>query len=152
MPKNLAQSAARLPISGESKPRFATAPIILWVSPGAFAGDAPSMAALVENRLAQSRVVVEPEGGHDRAVRVHRIDQSLALEYHPNRGIAQPAGIAGGNHGLAEVKMVAVRIRRADGDTAGLLPRPGVFAKARELLQQGQGLELQRIKVKGVLL
>jgi hypothetical protein len=122
------------------------------VSPGVFAGDEPSMATLMQDGLAQPRLVGETEWGDDRAARVHCVDQSFALERYPHRGIAQPAGVASGDHGLAEVKMIAMRIGQADDNTAGLLAGPAVFGKARKLLQQGQGPQLQRIKAQRIFL
>src|SRR5256885_12222968 len=99
MPKNSARSASGIPISGASKPLCAKADTIRSASPGASAGEAPSAPALVQDRLSQPGLVVETERGHDRSIRVHRADQSLALERYPDRGIAQPAGVAGCDYG-----------------------------------------------------
>src|SRR5271163_781782 len=116
MPKNSAKRTSGHPISGASKPPCAGAVTIRSVSRGASAGDGPSVTAFVEDHLAQPRLVVEAERSHNRAMRVHRSDQSLALQRHPDCGIAQPAGVAGCNYGVAEVKMIAVRIGRAHGN------------------------------------
>ena len=49
--------------------------------------------------------------------------------------------------------MVAMRIGQAGDDGAvGLLAGPRIVGKACKLLQQGQGLELQRVEIERVLL
>src|SRR5690348_6740584 len=116
MPKNSAQRGSEDPISGASRPPCARAGTIRLVSPGASAGSGLSVTASVEDRLAQSGLVVETERGHDRSMRVHRADQAFTLQRRPNGGIAQSAGVAGHNHGVAEVEMIAVRVGRAHGN------------------------------------
>src|SRR5690348_12737058 len=112
MPKNSAQRAGEHPISGASKPPCARAVTIPSVLPGASAGNGLSVIALAEDRLAQPRLVIETERGDNGAMRVPRADQALPLQRHPDRGIAQSAGVAGRDHGVAEVEMIAVRIGR----------------------------------------
>src|ERR1700757_774496 len=136
MPKNSAQWASECPILSASKPPCAKAAIIPSASPGAFVGEAPSVAASVEDHLAQPSLVVEPERSHDGSVRVHRADQSLPLQRHPDCRIAQPAGVASCDHGVAEVKMITMRIGRPY-NYARLVGWPGVSGLLRELLQQG---------------
>src|SRR5437762_13432065 len=116
MPKNSAQPASGLPIWGASKPPCARAGTIPSPSLGTSAGKELSVAAFVEDRLPQPGLVVETERGHDRPMRVHRADQSLSLERHPDRRIAQPARVAGCDDGIAEMEMIAVRIGRAYWD------------------------------------
>ena len=109
------------------------------------------MAAFVQDRFTQPRLVVETERGHDRPMRIHRADQPLALERHPDRGIAKPAGVARRYDSVTEVEMIAVRIGRAH-DNASVFRRPHIFGKPRELLQQGQSLELQGVETERVFL
>src|SRR5690348_5729968 len=106
MPKSSAQPAARHPISSESKPRFVTALIIRSASPADSAGDEPSMAALVQDPVTQSRIVTETDWRQDCAIRVQRADQPLALQSDPHRRIAEPAGVARSDNGVAEVEVV----------------------------------------------
>jgi hypothetical protein len=108
------------------------------------------MAALVQDPVTQSRIVTETDRRQDSAIRVQRADQPLALQSDPHRRIAEPAGVARSDNGVSEVEMVAVRIGRANDNTTGLLARTRIFTKPRELLQQGQSPELERIEVKWV--
>src|SRR5260370_29316200 len=116
MPKNSAQRGSEHPMSGGSKPPCARAGTIRSVSPGASAGSETSVTASVEDRLAQHGLVVETERGHDRSMRVHRADQAFTLQRHPNGGIAQSAGGAGHNHGVAAMGMIAGRGGGAHGN------------------------------------
>src|SRR5215471_3073361 len=134
MPKSSAQSPTGRPTWPESKPRCATAPITQSGSPTDCAGDVCSMAALVQDRVAHSRLVVKAGRCHNRAIGVEGTDQPFALQRYPDCRIAQPARITRDDYGLAEMKMIAVRLRRPNHDGARLLTGPGVFAKARELL------------------
>ena len=74
------------------------------------------MCTFVQYRLAQPRFVVKAERGHNCPVRIHRADQSFALKRHPNGRVAQPTGVFGCHHGIAEMEMIAVRIRRLYGN------------------------------------
>src|SRR5215472_19162080 len=94
MPKNSAQRAGRLPILPASGSPCARADTTPSVSPGVFAGDARSVIAFVENRLVQSRLVVETERRDDGPVRVHRANQSPPFQRHPDRRITQAGGVA----------------------------------------------------------
>src|SRR5689334_24642683 len=125
MPKNSAQRESRLPIWRASKPPCARAGTIPSLSVGASAGKGLSVAAFVQDRLPQPGLVVETERRHHRPLRVHRVDQSLSLQRYPDRRIAQSAGVAGGDDGIAEVEMIAVRIGRAYWD-ARVLGWPGI--------------------------
>src|SRR5215467_4690871 len=152
MPKNSARLATRRQIWSESKPRCAMAPIIPWVSRADCAGDARSVAALVQDRLAQSGFVVEAQRRHHRAVGIKRTDQPLAFQRRPDRRITQPTRIACSDYRAAEMKMIAVRFRRPDQNSARLVTRQRILAKARELLQKGKGLQLQRIETERIFL
>src|ERR1700730_14317991 len=101
---------------------------------------------------AQAGVVADPERGQHGAIR-KRAYQPLAFERRPYRRIAQPAGIARSDQGIAEVNMVAMLMGAAGADGAvWLLAGPRIVGKARKLLQQGQCLELQRVEIERVLL
>lgn len=110
------------------------------------------MTTYVQDGIAQTRIIADPERGQDRAVR-KGTDQTLALERDPHGTIAQPCGIMRCDEYLPDVKMVAVRHGEAgDNDTSGLITRPGIVGKTRELLQQGQRSELQRVEIERVFL
>ena len=105
----------------------------------------------MQDRVAQPGVVADPERGQHGTIR-KRAYQPPAFERRPYRRIAQPAGIARSDQGIAEVKMVAMRMGQAGDDGAvGLLAGPRIVGKAGKLLQQGQRLELQRVEIKRVL-
>src|SRR5437868_2809775 len=116
MPKNSAQLVSGFLISGASKLPCARAVTTPSVLRGASAGNGLSVTALAEDRLAQPRLVIETERGDNGAMRVPRADQALPLQRRPDRGIAQSAGVAGRDHGVAEVEMIAVRIGRVHGN------------------------------------
>src|SRR5438132_6517163 len=156
MPRSLAQPATSRSTSNASPLRSSPGPIPPWVWRAAFAGERRSGASVsapeMQDGVAQAGVVADPERGQHDAIR-KRAYQPLAFEHRPYRRIAQPGGIARGDQGIAEVKMVAMRIGQAGDDgTVGLLAGPRMAGKACKLLQQGQGLELQRVEIEGVLL
>ena len=110
------------------------------------------MTIYVQDGIAQTRIIADPERGQDRAVR-KGTDQTLALERDPHGTIAQPCGVIRCDDCLADVKMVAVRHGEADdNDASGLITRPGLVGKTGQLLQQGQRSELQRVEIERVLL
>src|ERR1700758_1256756 len=108
MPKNSAHRASEFPISGASKLPYARADTIRSASRGDSGGNEPSVTAFAKDRLAQARLVVETQRCHHRAMRVHRADQTFTLQHHPDRRIAQSGGVAGRDHGVAEVEMIAM--------------------------------------------
>src|SRR5215471_14949192 len=139
MPMSSPRAAGACPILRASKPRCAPVPIIRSVSPGTSYGSdtgpdadrhrghaparltlsgnrglagTPLVAAAVQDDLAQSGLIIETKRGQNGTVGIRRTDQALALQRDPNRGIAQPASVAARHYGLAEVEMVAVRLRR----------------------------------------
>jgi len=66
------------------------------------------MTVYVQDCVAQSGVVADPERGQDRAVR-KVTDQTLTLERDPHGRIAQPGGVMRRDHRLTDVDMVAMR-------------------------------------------
>ena len=66
------------------------------------------MTVYVQDCVAQSGVVADPERGQDRAVR-KVTDQTLTLERAPHGRIAQPSGVMRRDDRLPNVKMVAMR-------------------------------------------
>ena len=66
-------------------------------------------------------------------------------------GFGEPAAIERLRAGLAEMEMIAMRVGQfGDGEPAGLVLRHGLAGELRQLLQQCQGLQLQRIEIEGV--
>jgi len=62
--------------------------------------------------------------------------------------MVQPVGVARRDDYLADVKVIAMRHGYArDHDASRLVTRLGIFGKTRELLEQGQGAELERVQI-----
>ena len=100
------------------------------------------MTAYMQDCVAQSGVVADPERGQDRAVR-KVTDQTLALERDPHGRITQPGGVMRRDHHLTDVEMVAMRHGEAgDNDASRLITGPGIVGKTREFLEYGQRPEL----------
>ena len=103
-----------------------------------------------QDRAAEPGFVIEPDRGHDDSRR-RRPDHPLALERGPDRRVAQSGGVARGDDRLAQMKMIAVRVGQAGQDDAAcFFAGAGIVGQPRQLLQQGQGLQLQRIEVERV--
>ena len=100
------------------------------------------MTVYVQDCVAQSGVVADPERGQDRAVR-KVTDQTLTLERDPHGRIAQPGGVTRRDDCFSDVKMVAMCDGQAgDNDASWLITWPRIVGKAREFLEQGQRPEL----------
>src|SRR5712692_5906453 len=114
--------------------------------------EAPSMAGDMQDPVAQSGLVFPAERGQDHRLRKLRADEALAFERGPYRGVVQTGRVARGDHRLAEMKTVAVRIGQfGDRDAAALVLRGRLPGDARQLLQQGQGLQLQWVEIERVV-
>ena len=89
--------------------------------------------------LGKAGVVFEPRRRERYGRGKVGLGQTLSLERHPHRGIAETAGIAGGNHDIANMDVVAVRLRQhCDDDLAGLGNRRRRLRMPGQFLQQGQ--------------
>src|SRR5215831_10665228 len=134
MPESLAWLTAKLPIRPGSRRRSGTSLIDRKQSLGASAGDRRSVARPTQDHLAHSGLIAEPKRRQDAAIRIHGPQQSLALQRQPDRGIAQTARVAGGDDGLAEVEMVAMRVGRPHDDAARFLARARIIRQTGKLL------------------
>jgi hypothetical protein len=105
----------------------------------------------MQDLVAQPGVVSLAERGQDHRLGELGADEALALEHGPHRRVAQAGRVARGNHRLAEMKMIAVRIGQfGDREPARLVLRGRFPGESAQLLQQGQGFELQRVEIERV--
>src|SRR5207248_8359678 len=113
--------------------------------PGSSGRKADLMAGAVQDRLAQPGIIFLAERRQDHRFRRLRMDQALAGQCGPDRWIAQPGRVARRDHRLAEMEMIAMRIRQfGDRDPARLVIGSALWRRlageSRQLLQQGQRL------------
>jgi hypothetical protein len=107
----------------------------------------------VQDGARQAGVVGEAGRRHDGGLgKMRGLDQPLALERHPHRAVLQAGGVLGHDHRTTQMKMIAMRRRRAaDQEIAILALGTAVVGNTRQRLKQGQGLELQMVEIERVV-
>ena len=82
------------------------------------------MVVAVKDLVSHAGVVGEARRRQRRRRREHRLDEAFALERDPHRDVAETARILGHGDGIADMKVVAMRLRQVlDQDRAGLVGR-----------------------------
>jgi hypothetical protein len=103
----------------------------------------------VQDGLGHACLIAQCCGGQDQPAIGTPRDQPLALQSAEDGGVAEAAGILGQHQGGADMEVVAVRPGQAAQRHAAIGQRLAAAA-GRQLLQDGQGLELQRVELQGI--
>ena len=105
----------------------------------------------MQDPLAQPGLVLLAERGQDDRLGKLRNDEPLAFERGPHRRIVEAGRVACGDYRLAQMEMVAVGVGQlGDREATSRIPCGRLPGDARQLLQQGQSLQLQGVEIERV--
>lgn len=108
--------------------------------------------AAMQDGIAQPRFIAHPVRGQGNPERIKGFCQAAAFQSFPHPFILQACCVAAGNHRIAAVKMIAMCLRQVgDHNLTGFFVGGGGFRETRELLQDRQRFELQRVQSERIL-
>ena len=105
------------------------------------------MSAFVQYLLSDPRLISHTRRCQRDLVGPFALDQAFAAKGVPNIFIFQAGGVAGGNGRIAQMKMIAMSVRKLGDGGVAFGRGIGGTGDLRNRLQQGEGAQLQGIEL-----
>src|SRR5215472_600438 len=107
----------------------------------------------MQDLVGKPRVIAEASGRQHRRHGKHRFQEPLALQRHPGGLVVQAAGVAGRDHRIAQMEVIAMLPREAGHDhMAFLIGWAPMAFEPSEGLEQSEGAQLERVEIEGIAL